>query len=359
MVKFPVDTSSLATENKALQLGMKQNMFKLGLKKYIYHAKGYNVIHAFLLSIIRCLSCNIFFLIFMLFVFYFVVFSSCSQLASRGLGLLQPPGPEQPVLEDEKVEQDPVAQVGQEHDKGGGHGVEDVVVGGGDDAQQDKGRVADAGDQEQDAGHGGALAALLLGLLQERRLEVGRLNVVVLLLLGGHFLLWRRLGGPVAGAPAAQKGQAAPLAHEPALVDEDAADAEGVSEMHAGHGGQLVDVLAAHEDAGGVLGIDRVDEAKLLGQQARRHARVDGKGEKGKHVEQRHGAADGAEARVVGRHVVVVGNKAHGAGDVDQGVGAVEDGEQEAANVANLGAGNEPLLDAPLDPAAGVCRLGV
>lgn len=65
---------------------MKQNMFKLGLKKYIYHAKGYNVIHAFLLSIIRCLSCNIFFLIFMLFVFYFVVFSYVLNLPVVGSG---------------------------------------------------------------------------------------------------------------------------------------------------------------------------------------------------------------------------------------------------------------------------------
>lgn len=209
----------------------------------------------------------------------------------------------------------------------------------GDDAEQDERGVQDAHDQEKDARDGRALlvrAALRL-LLQ----VFGRLGVAERLVLGNP------LGR-----------EAAPLAQETALVHENAADAESVAEMHTRHRGELVHILAAHEDTGGVLGVDGVDETVLFRQQAWRHARVDSEGQESEHVEQRHGTAHGAESVVVRGDVIIVRDEAHGTRNVDQSVGAVEDGEEKSADVARSGALDEPFLHTPFYPACSVGRGG-
>ena len=62
------------------------------------------------------------------------------------------------------------------------------------------------------------------------------------------------------------------------VVDHGAADDEGVAEMHARHGGEGVDEVAAHPDGGRFVVADGVEEAVFRGQQARRHAGVEGEG---------------------------------------------------------------------------------
>ena len=89
------------------------------------------------------------------------------------------------------------------------------------------------------------------------------------------------------------------------VVDHGAADAEGVAEMHARHRGERVDVVARHEDAGGVVVADRVQEAVFGREQARRHAGVEGECEEGEEVGQGEGAADCGEGGEGGRDVVV------------------------------------------------------
>ena len=89
------------------------------------------------------------------------------------------------------------------------------------------------------------------------------------------------------------------------MVDHGAADAEGVAEMHARHRGERVDVVARHEDAGGVVVADRVEEAVFGREQARRHAGVEGECEESEEVGQGEGAADCGEVGERGRDVVV------------------------------------------------------
>ena len=73
-------------------------------------------------------------------------------------------------------------------------------------------------------------------------------------------------------------------AEDAGVVDHGAADAEGVAEMHARHRGERVDVVARHEDAGGVVVADRVQEAVFGREQARGHAGVEGECEEGEEV---------------------------------------------------------------------------
>ena len=73
-------------------------------------------------------------------------------------------------------------------------------------------------------------------------------------------------------------------AEDAGVVDHGAADAEGVAEMHARHRGQRVDVVARHEDAGGVVVADRVQEAVFGREQARRHAGVESECQEGEEV---------------------------------------------------------------------------
>ena len=53
------------------------------------------------------------------------------------------------------------------------------------------------------------------------------------------------------------------LAEDARVVDHCAADAEGVAEVHGGHGGKGVDVLALHPDGLAVVVADAVEEAVL------------------------------------------------------------------------------------------------
>lgn len=58
------------------------------------------------------------------------------------------------------------------------------------------------------------------------------------------------------------------------MVEHGAADDEGVPEMHAGHRGEGVDVVAAHPDAGRVVVANGIEEAIFGREKAGRHARV-------------------------------------------------------------------------------------
>ena len=89
------------------------------------------------------------------------------------------------------------------------------------------------------------------------------------------------------------------------VVNHGAADDKGVAKMHAGHGGERVDKVAAHPYRGGLVVAYRVEESIFRRKQARRHARVKGKGQKGEEIGKGEGAADGGEGWVRGRNIVI------------------------------------------------------
>ena len=127
-------------------------------------------------------------------------------------------------------------------------------------------------------------------------------------------------------------------------MEEGAADDDGVAAVHGGHCGEGVDEPAHHPQAGGFAVVDGVEEAVLRRQHARGHAGVQREDDEGEEVGQGQGAADGGERGVARRDVVVPGDEADGAGDVDQGVEVVEEGEE------GLVVGDEPLLERKLRP---------
>lgn len=89
------------------------------------------------------------------------------------------------------------------------------------------------------------------------------------------------------------------------MVDERAADGEGVAEVHGGHGGERVDVFAAHPHALCVIVAHCVEETVLFGEEARRHAGVEDEGHEGEEVGEGHSASDGRKGGVRGRDEVV------------------------------------------------------
>lgn len=68
------------------------------------------------------------------------------------------------------------------------------------------------------------------------------------------------------------------------VVEHGAADDEGVAEMHRRHGGEGVDVIAAHPDGRCVIVADGVEETVLWREEPGRHARVQGEGREGEKV---------------------------------------------------------------------------
>ena len=82
--------------------------------------------------------------------------------------------------------------------------------------------------------------------------------------------------------------------------------------MHAGHRRERIDVIPAHPDTRRVVMPHRVQEAVFPREQARRHARVEGEGQKGKQVREGQRAADGRECRMRWGDVIVPGDKATG-----------------------------------------------
>lgn len=100
-------------------------------------------------------------------------------------------------------------------------------------------------------------------------------------------------------------GLSADTAQDLGVVEECAADDEGVGEVEAGHGGELVYGLAVDPDALGVLLADCVEEVVGFGEEARGHARVDAEGCEGEEVTEGHCAAGNGEDVGVGSFVVV------------------------------------------------------
>lgn len=138
-------------------------------------------------------------------------------------------------------------------------------------------------------------------------------------------------------------------AEEAGVEDQRAADGEGVAEVEAWHGGQLVHVLPALPDGLRVVVADGVVEAVFRREQPRGHARPDAEDAEGDEVAERHCAAGGGEGGVVRGGEVVPADEEDGAGDVHEGVGAVEEGEDVGVAVheevldADLGEGEEDL----------------
>jgi len=73
-------------------------------------------------------------------------------------------------------------------------------------------------------------------------------------------------------------------AEEGGVVDESAAYAESVAEMHRRHGGEGVYVFSRLPDGLGVVVADGVEEAVLAGEESGWHARVEYEGEEGEEV---------------------------------------------------------------------------
>nr|POE87950.1 hypothetical protein CFP56_11179 [Quercus suber] len=122
------------------------------------------------------------------------------------------------------------------------------------------------------------------------------------------------------------------------MVEQGAADGEAVAEMHRRHGGEGVDVLARHPHGLRVVVAHGIDEAVLLGQESRRRGGEENEGKESEEIRQGHGPSSGGKSGMRGRGVVVPRDEPDGAGDVDQGVDAVEDGEEMPVAV------HEPLL---------------
>ena len=92
-----------------------------------------------------------------------------------------------------------------------------------------------------------------------------------------------------------------------------AANHEGVAKVHAGHRRERIDVITTHPDTRRVVMPDRVQKAVFCRQQAGRHARVEGEGQKGQQICEGQSAANGGECRVGWSNVVVPGDKTMGA----------------------------------------------
>lgn len=123
------------------------------------------------------------------------------------------------------------------------------------------------------------------------------------------------------------------------MVEHGAADDEGVAEMHGRHRGKGINIIAAHPYASRVVMADRVEKAVLRWKETRRHARVQREGHKGEKIGQSEGTADRGESGVRRSDIVVPGDEADGAGNMDESIGSVENGQ------CGLMAGHEPMLD--------------
>lgn len=73
-------------------------------------------------------------------------------------------------------------------------------------------------------------------------------------------------------------------AKDPGMVDHGDADAEGISEVHRGHGGEGIHVVSLHPHRLGVVAADAVEESVLRGEKTRRHAWVEDKDAEGEEV---------------------------------------------------------------------------
>lgn len=85
------------------------------------------------------------------------------------------------------------------------------------------------------------------------------------------------------------------FAQHAGVVHHRASDEERISEMHRGHGGERVDVVAFHPDALSVVVADGVQEAVFLRQEPGWHARVADEDNKGKEIRECHGSSDDSE----------------------------------------------------------------
>ena len=88
------------------------------------------------------------------------------------------------------------------------------------------------------------------------------------------------------------------------------ADHEGIAKMHARHRSERVYVITSDPNPRGTVMADRVQEAVFGREQARRHARVEGEGQKGQKIRESHGATEGGKGGVRWGDVVVPGYEA-------------------------------------------------
>lgn len=96
------------------------------------------------------------------------------------------------------------------------------------------------------------------------------------------------------------------------MVEECAADHEGVGKVETGHGGKLIHGLAVDPDTLGVILTDGIEEMVGLGEETGWHAWVHAKGCEGEEVAEGHGAADKGESVCIGSFVIVPGDEALG-----------------------------------------------
>lgn len=180
-----------------------------------------------------------------------------------------------------------------------------------DNRQEDPRRVPDTQHEEGNPLRSGPVGrrGLAAGLLK----ELGRCGTQVLLIRAGHgqpgLAGVARLAEPTVHLLCATKRRA--------LVDEDTSDAERITKVHAGHGGQTVNKVSAHPDRCRILAVDGVDEAILLRQQARGHARVKDEDGKGEQVAQGHGSAGRRESAKGRGYPVVKGDESMSLVDIE------------------------------------------
>ncbi|KAJ8106256.1 hypothetical protein OPT61_g9654 [Boeremia exigua] len=184
-------------------------------------------------------------------------------VASRGDRLVRADNIQKKVLERDEDVEDLVADERKQNKRRRNHGVHEIVVGRRNNGDQDKGRVSNS------------------------KKEIKQLPERVL----AHLAALER------------------PAEKPGVIDQRHSNAERVAKVHRRHRGELVDVFAAHPHALRIVVAHRVEEPVLRGQQTRRHAGIDDKGDERAEIGQCQGSAGDSECVERRRGVVVPRDK--------------------------------------------------
>lgn len=124
------------------------------------------------------------------------------------------------------------------------------------------------------------------------------------------------------------------------MVYERTSNAKAVSEMHAGHGSQGIDIPPRHPHRLCIVAVDCVQEAVLLRQKARRHYWAEDESQERHEVGQRHRPSNDCKGGVRRRDVVVPSDKAGSAWHMYQTVCAIHD-----AQGGGMATESEPALN--------------
>jgi len=117
-----------------------------------------------------------------------------------------------------------------------------------------------------------------------------------------------------------------------------APNAESITEVHAGHRSQRIDNLAFHPNALSVVVSNSIQKAVTLGQQPRRHGRVECESDESKKIRQGECSASDREDRMIGRNIIIPGDETDRPRDVYQRIRSIQKRQSCLMSI------HEPLL---------------